>query len=168
MSLAKRVVITLAILATPFILGLLITYQVIKIDWISFMEIQPSFRAQEAPLPVPRGAVPIQGAAFVPGAGEPENPVAITEESLARGQHHYELNCALCHGSDGAGAGPLADHLRRQPANLGGQNTTQLSDGSIFMVVTYGIPGLMPALKENLDVGDRWDVVNYVRQLQNP
>ena len=136
MSLAKRILITLAILSTPFILGLLITYPVIKIDWISFMEIQPSFQALEDPLPVPRQSVPIQGAAYIPGAGTPANPVPATEESLRRGQHFYEVNCSICHGPSGQGDGQLVEFLRRKPVDLTGENFVQTSDGTIFLVIT--------------------------------
>ncbi|HEX9029336.1 MAG TPA: hypothetical protein VF823_09185, partial [Anaerolineales bacterium] len=81
MSLAKRILITLVILATPFILGLLLTYQVIHIDWISFMEIQPSYRPMENPLPVPASSVPVEGVAYVPGDGSPQNPVSADDAS---------------------------------------------------------------------------------------
>jgi hypothetical protein len=45
----KRIVIVLALLSMPLIVGLLFTYDIVKIEWISMMEIQPSFRAQEDP-----------------------------------------------------------------------------------------------------------------------
>lgn len=166
MSLAKRILITLVILATPFILGLLLTYQVIHIDWISFMEIQPSYRPMENPLPVPASSVPVEGVAYVPGDGSPQNPVSADDASRKRGKYFFDLNCALCHGAQGKGDGPVAASLRRKPANLTGQNVTSLDDGTIFLIITNGVPGTMPPLKENLALGDRWDVVNYVRSLK--
>jgi mono/diheme cytochrome c family protein len=171
-GLAKRIAITLAILVTPLILGLLLTYQIIHIDWISFMEIQPSFRPMEEPLPVPPQSVPVQGAAYIPGAGSPVNPIPSDQDSLARGQSLYEINCELCHGKDGSGGTPLAEKLSRKPANLTGENVTLLSDGEIFLIIGDGVQppsgtkGGMPALRENLSVNDRWDTVNYVRNLQ--
>ena len=37
----------------------------------------------------------------------------------------------------------------------------------MFMVLTDGVAGRMPALKENLPTAQsRWDVVNFVRALQ--
>ncbi|HSB67579.1 MAG TPA: c-type cytochrome [Anaerolineales bacterium] len=171
-GLAKRIVITLAILAAPLVFGLLITYQVIHIDWISLMEIQPSFRPMENPLPVPANSVPIEGAAFVPGAGNPLNPIAADQASLRRGKTLYEVNCSLCHGEQGKGDGSVAEELIRKPPDLSGTNVTELSDGEIFLVITNGVnPGIgyqggMPPLRENLEIEDRWDIVNYVRNLQ--
>ncbi len=164
-GLLKRVMITLTLMAALPAIGLLITYEVIKVDWISTMEVQASFRPMEAPLPVPEGSIPIEGVAYVAGEGAPENPVAADSASLERGKLLYDINCALCHGVIGQGNGQVAEKLRRQPADLTGANVTTLSDGDIFIIITDGVQNLMPALRENLDVRDRWDVVNYVRRL---
>ena len=59
----------------PLAFGLLITYDIVKIDWMSFMEIQPSYSPQEDPLPLPARSVPVQGAAYIPALGAPPNPV---------------------------------------------------------------------------------------------
>lgn len=171
-GLAKRITITLAILSLPFILGLLITYQVIRIDWVSFMEVQPSFRSMEAPLPPPLAAVPVQGAAYLPGQGSPLNPVKPDAASLGRGQQLYDLNCAFCHGAQGKGDGGIAIELVRKPIDLTSPIAAGLSDGDLFTVITTGlkmVPGFkggMPGLKDSLAAGDRWDIVNYVRSLQ--
>ena len=171
-GLAKRMTITLVIVAIPLVLGLLFTYQIIHIDWISFMEIQPSFRAMEDPLPPPPNSVPVEGAAYVPGAGSAANPIPADGASLARGGSMYQIHCALCHGDQGKGDGSIATELVRKPADLTGVNATQLSQGEIFQVITDGVQpgegrkGGMPNLRENLSVSDRWDVVNYVHSLQ--
>jgi mono/diheme cytochrome c family protein len=161
----RRLLLVLVLLLTPFVIGLLFTYDVLKIDWISMMEIQPSFGPYEDPLPAPEGSVPVQGLAFLPGQGAPENPVPVDEVSVQRGQVLYEPHCALCHGNDAAGNGPFANLIENQPANL--LESTEMSDGEMFLIITYGIPGRMPALHENLpEPRDRWDVVNYIRELQ--
>jgi mono/diheme cytochrome c family protein len=171
-SLLKRILITLSLAALPLILGLLLTYQIIHIDWVSFMEIQPSYQTMEDPLPVPPRSVPVQGIAYVPGAGSPGNPISADQASLERGKLLYELNCNLCHGPQGKGDGSVAAELTRKPTDLTSDRIKAFSDGDIFLVITNGVnPGAgvkggMPALRENLSVGDRWDVVNYVRSLQ--
>lgn len=167
MAVLKRLIIILGLAVAPLLLGLLFTYDVIKIEWISFMEIQPSYQAQEDPLPLPARSVPVQGAAYIPELGAPVNPVAVDEASLQRGKTQYEINCYICHGPEGRGNGPFAAFLvEKKPPSLLEGNPLTISDGEIFMSMTNGV-GLMPSLKENLPTPEmRWDVVNYVRYLQ--
>jgi mono/diheme cytochrome c family protein len=40
------------------------------------------------------------------------------------------------------------------------------SDGALFLTITNGVTDRMPALNENLDVRERWDVVNFIRTLK--
>lgn len=142
----------------------LFTYDVIKIDWISFMEVQDSFRPMEDPLPVPERSIPIEGAAFIPGLGAPDNPVEADVESLTRGELLYGVNCAQCHGAAGEGNGVIANFLEnKKPADLTSAVIQEKSDGSFFLTISNGVPGSMPALNENLSVRERWDVVNYIR-----
>jgi mono/diheme cytochrome c family protein len=168
-SLTKRISLTFLVVAAILAIGLLFTYQIIPIHWVGFMEVQSSFRPMEDPLPVPPRSVPIDGAAFVPETGSPANPIPADQASLERGHVLYGINCAICHGELGKGEGSVAENLIRKPADLSSPNVTSLSDGEIFMVITNGvepptgIKGGMPGLKENLSIGDRWDVVNYVR-----
>lgn len=163
----KRLILVLGILVLPLILGLVFTYDIIKIDWISFMEIQPSFRSQEDPLPLPARSVPIQGAAYIAELGAPANPVPADADSLARGKASFDVSCALCHGTDGKGTGPFSAFLQNKPTNLLTGKPVTDSDGAIFLTITNGVADRMPSLKENLPTaGARWDVVNYVRSLQ--
>ncbi len=168
MAVLKRLVLVLGLVLLPLLVGLLFTYDVIKVDWISFMEIQPSFSAQEDPLPLPARSVPVQGAAYIPILGAPANPVPADEASLARGKKQYENTCLICHGATGKGNGPFAVFLNpTKPANLLEGAPVEFSDGAIFMTITNGVQGTMPPLKENLPTAQmRWDVVNYVRSLQ--
>jgi len=170
MAIVKRLIIILVVISIPLLGILLFTYDVIKIDWISFMEIQPSYRPMESPLALPARSVPIQGAAYIRALGVPVNPVTADEASLARGKASYDTACALCHGPAGGGDGAFSGFLvQYPPANLvkADANARSISDGAIFMTITDGVEGRMPALKDNLPTADmRWDVVNYVRSLQ--
>jgi mono/diheme cytochrome c family protein len=166
LELTKRVLILFGVVAALITVLMLLSYDVIKIEWISFMEIQPAFKPMEQPLPVPAHSIPVEGAAYVPGLGSPENPIAVDDVSLARGKQLYEINCAQCHGFDGLGNGTIGAMLNFKPANLIGDKVKGLADGAIFLTISNGVAGRMPALNENLYVRDRWDVVNYVRWLQ--
>ncbi|MEJ2511512.1 MAG: cytochrome c [Anaerolineales bacterium] len=162
----KRVgILAGALIVIATIIGLL-AYDVIKIDFIGFMEIQPAFNAMENPLPVPENSIPIEGAAYIPGLGAPDNPIEADEVSVERGRVLFSVNCTQCHGPTGEGNGPIAPFLvNKKPANLTSQVTQDKSDGTLFVTISAGLPGAMPALNENLSVRDRWDVVNYLRTL---
>ncbi len=167
MDIIKRLLILLVILASPLAIGLLFTYDIIKIEWISFMEIQPSFKPQEDPLPLPPRSIPIQGAPFAPGLSAPVNPVKADDASLKRGEILYNDHCALCHGVTGEGNGTFAVFLvKRRPSSLVEGKPLEVSDGYLFNTISNGIEEAMPALRENLPIQQRWDVVNYVRHLQ--
>ena len=88
------------------------------------------------------------------------------QASIGRGSELFHIICITCHGPQGKGDGPIASYFQNKPANLTGLAVQSLSDGGIFMVVSNGVQGKMPALNENLTVRERWDVVNYLRTLK--
>jgi len=161
----RRLVTIFAAVSIAFAVLLLFTYDIIKIEWPSFMEIQPSYRPMENPLPVPARSIPIEGPIAIPGMGAPENPVEADEASRARGAELYDLHCKMCHGATGEGNGPIAPFLANRPANLTSPVVQSKSDGSIFLTISNGVTGKMPPLNENLLVPERWDLVNFLRTL---
>lgn len=159
--LAMGVMVALAVV-------LLFAYDIIKIDWVSFMEIQPSYKRMENPLPVPERSIPIEGPVYIPNSQVlPENPMKADAASIARGAELFAINCKQCHGETGQGNGPIAPFLSKfKPADLTSPLIRAFSDGQIFMTITNGVPDRMPPLNENLTVSERWDVVNFVRTLK--
>jgi mono/diheme cytochrome c family protein len=162
----KRLMVAGSLVVVLLVLFELWAYDVIKIDFISFMEIQPSFSVQEKPLPVPTRSIPIEGPAFIPNMGAPVNPVTADEVSLGRGHTLFTINCIMCHGETGEGNGPIAALIANKPANLTSLITQSKTDGALFMTITNGVEGRMPPMVENLTVRDRWDVINYIRTLK--
>ena len=163
----KRLALLFAAVAVGLSVMMLFTYDVIKVDWLSFMEIQPSYKQMEEPRPVPERSIPVEGPVSIPNMGAPDNPVDADETSLARGAELYAINCVPCHGVDGTGNGPVAAFLQqRKPADLTGTVVTSLSDGAIFLTISNGKLPFMVPMNENLTVRERWDVVNYIRTLQ--
>ena len=159
----RRLTTIFAAVAVAFAVLLLFTYDIIKIEWPSFMEIQPSYRQMENPLPVPARSIPIEGPIAIPGMLPHENPLAGDEASTARGSELYQIHCKMCHGQTAEGNGPIAPFLANKPANLTSPVVQSKSDGSIFLTITNGVEGKMPPLNENLTVPERWDLVNYLR-----
>ncbi len=96
------------------------------------------------------------------------NPVALTDESVARGSVLFTTHCAACHGDTGAGDGPLAETLPAPPANF----TVHVPfhpDGVLYAWISDGIRGTgMPAWASQLSEQERWDLVNYLRRHFDP
>jgi mono/diheme cytochrome c family protein len=166
MRLLRQLFWVFTVLGVLLSIILLFTYDIIKIEWISFMEIQPSYRPMEDPLPIPARSIPIEGPVAIAGM-IPENPMPGDEASITRGANLFEIHCQMCHGQTGEGTGPIAAFLvNYKPANLTSPVVQSKSDGSIFLTITNGLEGRMPPLNGNLTVSERWDVVNFVRTLQ--
>jgi mono/diheme cytochrome c family protein len=144
----------------------LFAYDIFKVSWVSFMEVQPAFQPMYKPLPVPTDALPVEGAAYSLLMGVPPNPVTADQASMERGAELFKINCVLCHGPQGKGDGPVASHLKNKPFDLTSFPIHSYTDGGIFFIISTGVPGKMPGLNENLTVRERWDVVNYVRTLK--
>ncbi len=167
MRLFKQLFLVLGVVGVLGGIGMLFTYDIIKIDWPVFMEIQPSFKKMENPLHPPERSIPVEGAIAIPNMGAPENPVPADEVSVARGAQLFALHCQMCHGPAGDGNGTIAPFLVKfKPANLTLPVVQDKSDGALFLTVTNGVTDRMPALNENLTVRERWDVVNFIRTLK--
>lgn len=162
----KRLTIAGLLVLIAVIIIEMFAYDVIKISWVSFMEIQPAFQPMYQPLPVSTDAIPIEGVAYNMELGVPSNPVPADQLSIERGIELYRINCLLCHGIKGKGDGPIASHLLNKPFDLTSFPIHSFTDGGIFFVISTGVPGKMPALNENLTVLERWDIVNYVRTMK--
>jgi mono/diheme cytochrome c family protein len=186
MRLFKQLFVVFSVLGILASVLFIFTYDIIKIDWVVFMEIQPSYANQEfdpntgaGPLPVPARSIPVEGAAYIPGEGVPVNPVPADAVSISRGAELYSINCKMCHGEAGEGNGTVSAFLiKKKPANLTIEEIQSKPDGSLVLTISNGIfnpsntlfpdvqfSGQMPPLNENLSVRERWDVVNFLRTL---
>ena len=150
--------------------------------WDKDMVDQPSEKAQESVAPPGPGSVPIVGGESTPlplndtesldmkeAAVSIINPNPGTAESIARGKYFYEINCFVCHGSEGRGDGPVGlKFVEKAPVDLNDAYTQDQADGQIFFTLTRG-RALMPFYRDSLSPSERWDVVNYVRaEFNNP
>jgi len=182
MRLFKQLIGVFAVIGLVIGALAIFAFDVIKIDWIVFMEIQPSFGTQEKPLAVPAQSIPIEGVAYIPANGAPTNPVPADEISITRGAQIFATNCVMCHGETGQGTGTIAAFLvKKKPADLTSALIQTKTDGNLFISISNGIfnpdnslfpdvkfSGQMPPMNENLSVRERWDVINYIRTLKAP
>lgn len=160
----QRAFLIILVILTPFAIGLLFTYEILKIPFTTDMQNQVSINYQESPrLLPPEGAVPIHGLAIIPDEF-PVNPIPADEISMQRGKILFSVHCQVCHGENGHGDGPLAKYFERTPENLTSSQITTEFDGAVYLTIRNGF-GQMPALYENLTQRETWDVVNYIHTL---
>jgi hypothetical protein len=132
--------------------------------WFPQMKRQPTVQAfEDTQLPgQPQGFTPPDGAVPIDGGEAPvsnvidaessviQNPVPADLRSLENGRNQYETYCATCHGMTGLADGPVAKVFLR-------------TDGHIYTTIRYG-RRRMPTYGR-IPASDRWDIVNYVRYL---
>lgn len=160
------------------LIPVLLSYDVIHIPWVNTMDHTIVVKAQEGPrLAAPPGAIPIQGPRLI--AGKPASlPLEATDTSIARGKALFDINCALCHGDQADGKGPLSKFYNEQsgfPVGVPALKGLNLPGSFIFTTITNGIVVTdpqtgkevirMPVMAENVTPGETWDIINYINSL---
>jgi mono/diheme cytochrome c family protein len=93
------------------------------------------------------------------------NPTPADSASVNRGRIQFQINCAVCHGPQGAGNGIVMKYgLFPPPIGRATDPAAGYTDGRIFGIMRNG-RGLMPTYNR-IEESDRWDIVNYLRALQ--
>jgi mono/diheme cytochrome c family protein len=95
------------------------------------------------------------------------NPVTPSAESLEAGKKSYTTFCIGCHGATGNGDGQLytSKLYTLKPRPLSSGNAIILKDGEIYHSITLGF-GSMGAHGSQIKPVDRWNIVLYIRSLQ--
>ena len=166
--------------------GLLLSFSAIAAsgcEWFTDFKRQPHVATWESWRPdslgvrgAPQGSVPLGGTAAaawtvsyaptiaaIDSLAGIENPIPVTEASLAAGRMHFQINCAVCHGDNADGTGN-ATRFGFPGISLQNDMARSRTDGYIFGMMRNG-RGLMPPYNR-IEERDRWDVVNYLRALQ--
>ena len=73
----------------------------------------------------------------------------------------FQTYCAVCHGEQGKGDGPISGKIPPPPSYLS-DRLMQFPPGRIFHVITLGT-GKMPSYAAQLSADERWKVVTYVQ-----
>lgn len=114
---------------------------------------------QEPYVAVPAGTAPRGAAAYAAALAPPGPPV--TPALLEAGRHRYAVFCTPCHGTDGAGNGPVVRRGFPRPLPFG---TQALDAAQIVEVITHG-KGAMYPFAERIAPVDRWAIAHHVRRL---
>ncbi|MGA9572973.1 MAG: cytochrome c [Lysobacterales bacterium] len=97
-----------------------------------------------------------------PQTGRPNTAV------VQEGFEHYANSCILCHGAPDVPRQAWADTMLPLPPELWQEDTQEMSDGELFYVVSYGIRmSGMPAFSDDHGPDDIWNIVAFLRHLDN-
>ena len=143
-------------------------------DALKPQDFMPGDRMKASSRLPPAGTVPV---GFKPyayhldpasAAAKLKNPFAgnTSADILSLGRTKFETYCAVCHGYEGKGDGPVSVKMALKPPPLVSDKIVKLVDGGIFHIITDG-QGVMSSYAYQLvEENDRWAIVNYVRSLQ--
>jgi mono/diheme cytochrome c family protein len=99
-----------------------------------------------------------------PATAQDDSPVPADAASLARGQEIYGQMCAVCHGIQGRGDGPLARTMVPRPADFRVHMAEGHTPAQLFEWTSFGVPETaMPGYAGDLSEVDRWSVINYLQ-----
>jgi mono/diheme cytochrome c family protein len=98
-------------------------------------------------------------------ADKVENPLKGNTAATKQGKILFDTQCASCHGPEGKGNGPAGLQLKPRPQNLSSEEVQKQTDGAIFWKITNGRPP-MASYKYTFTDKQRWELVNYVRELR--
>ncbi|MBV9028271.1 MAG: CopD family protein, partial [Candidatus Eremiobacteraeota bacterium] len=88
---------------------------------------------------------------------------AYAAPSISRGAPLYAQNCAVCHGANGHGDGPLSAKLPIRPADLTEPHLFAHKVGELYWWVSNGRDnGVMPGFADKLNPDQRWDLINFL------
>lgn len=98
------------------------------------------------------------------------NPVAMSTESVARGEKMFLDRCSGCHGRKADGKGPNSLDILPRPRNLrNAWFVNSVDDHRLFDAILYGVQGTaMPSwIDYGLSQNEVGDLVNFIRSI-NP
>ena len=101
-----------------------------------------------------------------------DNPFPITTEGMVRGANIYNIFCAICHGAQGNGLGPIYDTEQNPqavyplaPANFLRDEFYEATNGRYYHAIMKGY-NVMGAYADKMNYEERWQVIHYIRRLQ--
>ncbi len=99
-------------------------------------------------------------------ANNMKNPIEDIEKASREGKNIFNTQCYTCHGTNAKGDGPVAATLIPKPADLTSSRVQNESNGALYWKITHGNPP-MPSFQNALTKNQRWDLVAYIKSLNN-
>ncbi len=163
-----------------FVIGITVPNLGAATPWSKDMKNQPSVKPQESLVEVNRSSVPSDGGDLYRApkdmgelvrmrldAGKLSNPVPKSAESLNRGKTLYDVHCALCHGAQGLGDGPVGKKYIPDPMDLTLDYVQMQPDGQLYYTISHGSIA-MPFYRDSIAKQERWHVINYIKAVLGP
>lgn len=95
------------------------------------------------------------------------SPYLIEPLTLPQGQEIYTVYCASCHGHQGNADGPAIKDLKVKPLRFQDKKVSSQTNGAIFWKIREG-RGEMPSFKDRLSEEQKWQMVEYIRDISKP
>jgi mono/diheme cytochrome c family protein len=143
-------------------------------DALKPQDFEPGNVDKAASRPPPENTVPVGYKPYpyhldaAAAAKNLKNPLGgdMGPEVLKVGRVKFETYCAVCHGYEGKGDGPVAPKMVLAPPPVISDKIIGFNDAAIYHIITDG-QGVMASYSYQIvDERDRWAIVNYVRSLQ--
>ena len=94
-------------------------------------------------------------------------PMDVDAKLLARGRDRYDIYCAPCHDTAGAGKGTVvqANAGMIPPPTYHDDRVRAMAMGQVFNIISDGVRN-MPGYAKQIPVDDRWAIAAHIRVLQ--
>ncbi|MES2746032.1 MAG: c-type cytochrome [Bdellovibrionota bacterium] len=145
-----------------------------KLQYMPDMADNPTTKAQESFIDPPAHSVAINAILYpaTPELAEAElkNPFGediaqISAPMKERGKHLFDTYCAVCHGFDAKGKGPMGDAYPIAAPDLTRDDLKAKKDGYFFYRISKGA-NLMPSYAYATSPYERWWIITHIRGLQ--
>jgi mono/diheme cytochrome c family protein len=95
-----------------------------------------------------------------------KSSLEVSEAHAAEGKKLFLQYCQHCHGTKGDGGGSIAAAGKfPQPPSYWSERILGLADGQLFHSITWG-RNLMGAHRYQINPTERWEIIQYIHQLQ--
>ena len=90
---------------------------------------------------------------------------AMTAAAIRAGQRQFDIFCSACHGRLGNGQGMIVQRGLTRPPSFHIDRLKNAPDQHFYDVITHGFGG-MYSYNDRTSPSERWEIVYYIRALQ--